>query len=165
MYLTLCIDECKLYFIIMYPIMDLNEKIKQILVDKNISPSHFADEVGIQRSSISHILAGRNKPSLDIVQKIIRRFPDLGINWILEDEDLPESVSEIKPFKADQYVTNELQKSPVSNASELRRNTISQQHAAQENVRTNTAEKVEEKKVDRILIFYTDGTFQEFKQA
>ena len=78
--------------------MDLNEKIKQILVDKNISPSHFADEIGIQRSSISHIIAGRNKPSLDIVQKIIKRFPDLGINWILEDEDLPESISEIKPF-------------------------------------------------------------------
>ena len=145
--------------------MDLNEKIKQILVDKNISPSHFADEVGIQRSSISHILAGRNKPSLDIVQKIIRRFPDLGINWILEDEDLPESVSEIKPFKADQYTTNDLPRNPVSNVSELRRTMVSHQPSVQENVRMNKAEKVEEKKVERVLIFYTDGTFQEFKQA
>ena len=69
--------------------MDLNDKIKQILVDKSISPSHFADEIGVQRSSVSHILAGRNKPSLDIVQKIIRRYPDLGMEWIMEEEELP----------------------------------------------------------------------------
>jgi predicted transcriptional regulator len=69
--------------------MDLTDKIKQILVDKNITPSLFADEIGIQRSSMSHILAGRNKPSLDMVQKIVKRFPDLGIHWILDDGPLP----------------------------------------------------------------------------
>jgi transcriptional regulator with XRE-family HTH domain len=150
----------------MFPVMDLNEKIKQILVDKNISPSHFADEIGIQRSSISHILSGRNKPSLDIVQKIIRRFPDLGINWILEDEDLPESISEIKPFKAEHYSINDQQKTMVSSVSESRRSTISQQNTTQENVGINKVPlAVEDKKVERVLIFYSDGTFQEFKQS
>ena len=143
--------------------MDLNEKIKQILVDKNISPSHFADEIGIQRSSISHIIAGRNKPSLDIVQKIIRRFPDLGINWILEDEELPDSVSEIKPFKADPYTGSGEQKGAASNLSDSRRNNVAQQHPLQENLRNDRSLVSEEKKVERILIFYSDGTFQEFK--
>ena len=143
--------------------MDLNEKIKQILVDKNISPSHFADEIGIQRSSISHILAGRNKPSLDIVQKIIRRFPDLGINWILEDEDLPESVSEIKPFKADNYALPNAQKSGIASLSELRKNNGAQHYPIQENLSGTKPVVHEEKKVERILIFYSDGTFQEFK--
>ena len=143
--------------------MDLNEKIKQILVDKNISPSHFADEIGIQRSSISHIIAGRNKPSLDIVQKIIRRFPDLGINWILEDEDLPESISEIKPFKADNYTLFNGQKSGISSHSESRRSNGSNQTPSHENLRGDKYPAPEEKKVERILIFYSDGTFQEFK--
>ena len=144
--------------------MDLNEKIKQILVDKNISPSHFADEIGIQRSSISHIIAGRNKPSLDIVQKIIKRFPDLGINWILEDEDLPESISEIKPFKADNYTMFNGQKSGIASLAESRRNNLSGQNVAHENLRSEKfTPSVEEKKVERILIFYSDGTFQEFK--
>ena len=144
--------------------MDLNEKIKQILVDKNISPSHFADEIGIQRSSISHIIAGRNKPSLDIVQKIIKRFPDLGINWILEDEDLPESISEIKPFKADNYTMFNGQKSGIASLAESRRNNLSGQNVAHENLRFEKfTPAVEEKKVERILIFYSDGTFQEFK--
>lgn len=143
--------------------MDLNDKIKQILVDKNISPSHFADEVGIQRSSISHILAGRNKPSLDIVQKIIRRFPDLGINWILEDEELPELISEIKPFKADPYATSESQRNAVSAPSDSRRSAAPQLNSPQENLRNERSAQTEEKKVERILIFYSDGTFQEFR--
>src|SRR4028118_1887147 len=70
--------------------MNINDKIKQILIDKNLTPSYFADEIGVQRSSISHILSGRNRPSFDIIQKIIRRFPDLGYDWILEeDSELP----------------------------------------------------------------------------
>ncbi|WP_159467868.1 helix-turn-helix transcriptional regulator [Dyadobacter sp. 3J3] len=142
--------------------MDLNEKIKQILVDKNISPSHFADEIGIQRSSISHIIAGRNKPSLDIVQKIIRRFPDLGINWILEDEDLPESISEIKPFKADNYTHLNGRKSDISSLLESRKNNVPQQNVTQE-ILVPEKSVGSEKKVERILIFYSDGTFQEFK--
>lgn len=154
----ICGTGLTLYF------MDLNEKIKQILVDKNISPSHFADEIGIQRSSISHIIAGRNKPSLDIVQKIIKRFPDLGINWILEDEDLPESISEIKPFKADNYTMFNGQKSGIASLSESRRNNLPNQTTAHENLRSEKiTPAVEEKKVERILIFYSDGTFQEFK--
>ncbi len=66
--------------------MGINDKIKQILIDKNISPSYFADEIGVQRSSISHILSGRNRPSFDIIQKIIRRFPELGYDWIMEED-------------------------------------------------------------------------------
>jgi len=80
--------------------MDLSEKIKLILSRKNISPSIFADEIGVQRSSISHILAGRNKPSLDIVQKIVRRFPELGLNWILDDVELPDDNSNINTYKS-----------------------------------------------------------------
>src|SRR5215217_7237287 len=78
--------------------MNLSDKIKQILITKAISPSIFADEIGIQRSSMSHILAGRNKPSLDIVQKIVKRFPELGTNWILDDEDLPPIAPEAGAF-------------------------------------------------------------------
>ena len=60
----------------------LNDKVKQIIVNSGFSPSHFADEIGVQRSSISHILANRNKPSFDILQKIIKRFPQLGYDWL-----------------------------------------------------------------------------------
>jgi transcriptional regulator with XRE-family HTH domain len=128
--------------------MDLSEKIKQILIDKNITPSLFADEIGIQRSSMSHILAGRNKPSLDIVQKIVRRYPELGLTWILDDEPLPAPVLA----------------APAA-APELRKKNVATPNVVQENVTKPKPETKPEKQIDKILIFYSDGTFQEFKQA
>ncbi|SDF39148.1 Helix-turn-helix [Dyadobacter soli] len=129
--------------------MDLTDKIKQILVDKNITPSLFADEIGIQRSSMSHILAGRNKPSLDMVQKIVKRFPDLGISWILDDEPLPE----IAPEPANEPVL------------ESRKKVTSAPQPAQPNLVKEKPVVLPEKKIEKVLIFYSDGTFQEYKHA
>lgn len=143
--------------------MNLNEKIKQILADKNISPSHFADEIGIQRSSVSHILAGRNKPSLDIVQKVIKRFPELGMNWILEDEDLPEIKAELSPIAPEQP-RSESNKVVKEASLESHRNNNSGPGAISTNVRQDDALLKIEKKIERVMIFYSDGTFQDYKQ-
>lgn len=59
------------------------ERIKLLLQASNMNASKFADEIGVQRSSISHILSGRNLPSLDLIQKILKRFPDVSTEWIL----------------------------------------------------------------------------------
>jgi len=145
--------------------MDLNDKVKQILIDKSISPSHFADEIGVQRSSVSHILAGRNKPSLDIVQKIIRRYPDLGMEWIMDEEELPD-------IELDRRVNNQgnsRQKSSVPSNSALLESsekkspdisTVQRNLEAKENSRT-VFETVQ-KSIERILIFYSDGTFKQY---
>lgn len=142
--------------------MDLNDKIKQILVDKSISPSHFADEIGVQRSSISHILAGRNRPSLDIVQKIIRRYPDLGMEWILEDEGIIEAVSNSALYIAKPKPEN-IPEIPIQ------RNVLEspvRKESAVDPIRGNGKDipnlPPTEKIVERILIFYTDGTFKQY---
>jgi len=54
-----------------------------ILKTQNLTSSQFADEIGVQRSNISHILSGRNNPSLEFVTKIIKRFPDLNLEWLI----------------------------------------------------------------------------------
>jgi transcriptional regulator with XRE-family HTH domain len=59
------------------------ERILLVLKVKNLSPSKFADEIGIQRSSMSHIMSGRNLPSLDLVMKIMSKFPDLNPEWLV----------------------------------------------------------------------------------
>jgi len=61
----------------------MNDRILLILKTQNLSSSQFADEIGVQRSSISHILSGRNNPSLEFVTKILKRFPDINSEWIL----------------------------------------------------------------------------------
>ena len=51
------------------------ERILEILKLKGMSPSQFADEIGVQRSAISHLVSGRNNPSLDFIQRVLKRFP------------------------------------------------------------------------------------------
>ena len=58
-------------------------RINLLLQAKNITARQFAEEIGIQPSGMSHILSGRNNPSLDFVMKVIRRWPEININWLM----------------------------------------------------------------------------------
>ncbi|MCX6273232.1 MAG: helix-turn-helix domain-containing protein [Bacteroidetes bacterium] len=59
------------------------DRIALLLKSKNITASQFADEIGVQRSSISHVLSGRNKPSLEFIQKILKRYSEINPDWLL----------------------------------------------------------------------------------
>lgn len=168
--------------------MNINDKIKQILIDKNLTPSYFADEIGVQRSSISHILSGRNRPSFDIIQKIIRRFPELGYEWIMEEDQQPQNQSGQLNYgvprnnqlaqpadRRDRYVSQpSVSYTAPSIHVRSQRNEIppvmQQPVAAAPFEPTTSQDQVTpiekaEKKVERILIFYTDGSFREYGPA
>ena len=63
--------------------MNINDRFTKILEYSGFTASEFADEIDVQRSSISHIISGRNKPSLEFVTKIKNRFPELSWDWII----------------------------------------------------------------------------------
>jgi transcriptional regulator with XRE-family HTH domain len=142
--------------------MNLNDKIKQILIDKNISPSYFADEIGVQRSSVSHILSGRNKPSLDIVQKIMRRFPEFGMDWILDEEEIPTPRREKAPIAIVKEDLFEMEDENTAVAEPLK-TSVEPTSPVSAMMNQNKREVSGDKRIERILIFYSDGTFQEFK--
>lgn len=58
-------------------------RINLILQAKNITARQFAEEIGIQPSGMSHILGGRNNPSLDFVVKVLKRYPEIDAGWLL----------------------------------------------------------------------------------
>lgn len=58
-------------------------RIQLILKTRNISPSQFADQIQVQRSGVSHILSGRNNPSLDFILKILKTYPEIDADWLL----------------------------------------------------------------------------------
>ncbi len=64
----------------------LNDRILTFINSLSISHATFADEIGVQRSAIAHIAKGRNRPSLDMVYKIIDRYPEVNIMWLLRGE-------------------------------------------------------------------------------
>jgi len=63
--------------------METNERIAQILLTEGITAKLFAEKLGVERSSISHLLSGRNKPSLDFLDKFFEQFPDYNPIWLI----------------------------------------------------------------------------------
>lgn len=107
------------------------ERVSLILKARNLSPSKFADEIGVQRSSISHIMSGRNKPSLDFIMKILNTYNDISAEWLLKgQESLDLDI-------VDQKITTEEKKSP------------------------SVERKKEGRKAVKVLIFYDDKSFEE----
>ena len=62
------------------------DRLKKIMDDNGLSSSQMADTIGVQRSAISHILSGRNKPSLDFVLKVLEAFENVSPGWLLKGE-------------------------------------------------------------------------------
>lgn len=99
------------------------ERIKQIITAKQMTSSGFADIVGVPRSTISHVLSGRNNPSLELVQKIMDAFPDIRTQWLIRGEgnmsdqlqDLfsqPEGIED-RPVKKSRVIVESTEKQPV----------------------------------------------------
>jgi transcriptional regulator with XRE-family HTH domain len=162
----------------MFTKMNLSAKIELLIQAKKLSASQFADTLGIPRSSISHILSGRNKPSLDVVQKILIAFPEIPAEELLDDKrDLSITVSAPKVFSTPTSATPSLFDAPIPVSSESPTSILPEQTIVQSNLRrpretnaktqnpvvapTSTAHLA--KKIERVIIFYTDGTFTESK--
>lgn len=113
--------------------MSISERIKKIIKDNELNSSTFATKIGVQRSSISHIISGRNKPSLDLVIKIINSFPYLSSDWLLfgKTTSNPKTFSELGNDAL--YSTNDL-----STKSNL----------------------LKSPNVEKVIIFYSDGKFK-----
>ena len=74
----------------------MKERIEQIIRAKNLTATEFALKLGIQPSNVSHLLAGRNNPSLEFVKKLKETFPEYNLEWIVFGKG-PVTISE--PFK------------------------------------------------------------------
>jgi transcriptional regulator with XRE-family HTH domain len=171
--------------------MNLSDKIELLIKKKQMSSSQFADVLGIPRSSISHILSGRNKPSLDVVQKILTAFPEVSAEDLLfEDRTLSVSSAKLTTTPSGQEILplNNLFDAPNDTASESIKNNLPESTIVRSNLRRSikegnlstlpnargnesgsdnipTSGRSLQKKIDRVIIFYSDGTFTESKPS
>ena len=61
----------------------MHTRLKDWMENKGLKPSVFADKIGVNRATISHILSGRNKPSIDFLEKLLHVYPELNANWLI----------------------------------------------------------------------------------
>lgn len=123
-------------------------RIQTVIDHFELSVSAFADEIGVQRSSISHLLNGRNKPSLDFVMKLVNTYPEVDLYWLLKGEgSFPKKVSD------------EIKKENTGTIEGFK-------ERASEDVKMNGPDIGQHLDRDtepyKIVFFYSDGTFRTF---
>jgi transcriptional regulator with XRE-family HTH domain len=152
----------------MVNIDDFIKRLEIILDYYNLTASSFADKINVQRSSLSHLLSGRNKPSLDFIIKVIDVFPEVDLYWILNGKGVfPKSENTSIPLEASEKRNQSIPLiessipepdlfSTVTNANTpiyIEKNTV-------ESIKTenNSSEEIE-----RIVVFFKNGTFKNYK--
>lgn len=143
---------------------DFIKRLEFIMEHFNLNASSFADKVNVQRSSISHLLSGRNKPSLDFVLKIIDEFPDLNLYWLLNGKgDFSKNAEdEIKP-QTPKITTTLLNKIESSNEPNSDKKSVDIEFKNEDHLVRKNLKIFNEKEIARIVYFFADGTFQVFK--
>lgn len=162
--------------------MNERERLLKLIADNNMSAKQFAAEVGIQAGTISNIVNGRNNPSLDVMQRVLNRFRTLNSDWLIlgvgnmyrteggkenkENGEAKDKQQEIPGF-SDTIASPQqpIEKpSPSSrpmtgSSSAISRET--QQSATTKKQQTAPMEQPAAKQIERIIVFYSDGTFDE----
>jgi len=128
----------------------MRTRLQQFLQAENMSPSRFADQIGIQRSGVSHILSGRNKPGFDFIEKMLLAYPSLNAEWLITGKG--KMYKEAKA--ASLFSPEELPESiPVSEKEENMTDEIS----SSEEYYEKSSEVLH--KLVKVLLFYSDNTF------
>jgi len=160
----------------------MKERINQFLQSEHLSPAEFADQIGVQRSSVSHVLNGRNNPSASFIQKMIAAFPGLNTRWLLLGEgDMTERQN--RPNKdlfaetRDAEPANRLSPEPPVQQKPERMETVPKQTNEPALVQSEEQATYMSKKeveniwddgpgeIERIVVFYSDKTFKAYKPS
>lgn len=135
----------------------MEARIQRLINSENLSPTRFADIIGVQRSAISHILSGRNKPSFDLIQKILSKFPRVSSEWLLMGRgEMYKTTIQQRLFDT------ELKPSiPVEPKSE-NKSTVIQDIVPNISASKEPEIQINESGIERIIIFYKDRSFKEY---
>ena len=136
------------------------ERLNIIMNYYEITAGNFADKIEVQRSSISHILSGRNKPSLDFVMKVLKEFPEVELYWLLNGTGSFPKQAEIKtptpPIQINRTSTPGASENFVKNTEGTPNHAMPVMHE----IKNSSA-----KEIEHIVIFYTDGTFSNYHSS
>jgi transcriptional regulator with XRE-family HTH domain len=122
------------------------KRLQELMSYYEISASKLADSIGIQRSSISHLLSGRNKPSLDFILKILDHYPEVSFDWLVKGKGNLEN-----------------QESSI-NTPTLFDNVTNKKESTEKREENKTVKQItnSDKSVEKVILLYEDGSFKEY---
>lgn len=146
----------------------MKNRIKLIMEKENLTPAKFADKLQINRAIVSHILSGRNNPSLDVVTRILSEMNYIQPDWLLngtgrmykdgiDAEDIPKEPDLFN--QQPEFVGDESTRTEKWKETEFKEMTNHIQHTE---YKTVDAQKTVDRKITQIIIYYNDNTFETF---
>lgn len=133
----------------------MHDRIASLLKHLNLTSANFADRIGVQRSSISHVLSGRNKPSLEFIQKTANAFPDISLEWLISGIGAIEKGSNSKSaptmMPLDETSKNTLEKVVKANEDK---------NPIKEEIKKTPKSA---KSIEKLILVYDDKTFEEIQ--
>lgn len=130
---------------------EFSNRLKEIFEFYELSASSFADKINVGRASISHILSGRNKPSLDFVMKVVSTFEEVELYWLLNSKGSFPPTTNIKP---------ETTKNKKENDIESKVEFETKEAEVDPEIKKSSYTK---KSIAKVIIFYTDGSFESYE--
>lgn len=123
---------------------DFSKRLQKILDYYGVSATAFSEEINFNRSTISHLLSGRNKPSLEFVLKVLQKYPEVELYWLLNGKGVFPSGEKHSPPPPIPKIQNTEVKEIEASFSEKPLSSV-------------------DKTIDRIVIFYKDGSFKAYE--
>lgn len=135
----------------------IGQRLKELIDKKGLTLLEFSEKVGIQRSSLSHLFSGRNKPSIDLLLKIKKQFPDTDLEWLITGESIG-SVDSTAQKEKEINLTDD--KSDVTYVNSANDSIDNQNIKSPKQSQSSTVNPTNE--IERIVIFYKNGKFTEY---
>lgn len=134
-----------------------------LLKAKNITVSQFTQAIKIQRSGMSHILSGRNKPSLDFVLRVLKRYPEINPSWLLLGEGemyLSDKIDVQTSMFSDKNEREDIEHTLVEDNQSTE--TLSKETKKAIDTIPIIGNKPQTRKIEKIIVLYSDNTFDEY---
>ena len=134
----------------------INDRIVHLISEYGLTNADFAKKLGVPASSISHLIAKRNKPGLNFIMSLLEQYKDIDANWLLTGVRSSRAMARSQQedvVEPDLFTTVEPESSSVS---------VEKREQLQKNDVFSPQKDVQPKKVEKIVTFYTDKTFTEY---
>ena len=154
---------------------EFSSRLETLFEYFSVTSSQFADAIGVQKSSISHILSERNKPSLDFILKIKDAFPEINLYWLIYGtdpflisdpiHDLQKSENQIQESRAKQTEQNiaPMENNPSEWEDVKMASETFQEARTDANMEQPGPQEKDPKKIKFVMVFYEDDTFERFE--
>lgn len=158
--------------------MEMKDRIKQIMEREQLSPKSFAEYIGVQQSTLSHIMNGRNKPSLEVVMRIHQAYRNINLEWLLYgigqmevhalDKKGEEGMSSgLSGVSKEAYVPSLFDENPFNRFEREKQpqTVVKMPHVPSQEVVKQEIRYIEvpTKKITEIRIFFDDNTYEIFQ--